>query len=382
VVTAVLTQDFASDVDADTPQAPVRRASAPTSALHHHPITHAALAVKVAAGVLAPLVASLAVLAGIGSFATIRHQATPWFGSSAWIVPIGIDIGIIALLAWDLLAEYLGFPWPALRWTAWTFIAFTIYLNISAAHGHLNAIVMHAAMPMLVVTVVEGIRHLVKQWTGLTTGTRIEHIPVSRWLLSPWSSFMLGRRMVLWQVTSYRQGLAYEYRRLQTVAKLQEDYGRFCWHWKAPLRDRIALRLAWAGSATDFAGIDSTGTATALTPAVDATPGQSFDDPAEPQDAMRRLLNHLPRHCLIEPPKPAARPQNDRERQLIETAAKILDDAKVPGHPTQPSSSRQAAARRRLSSRQRPARLHLHRCIGLISTTTALSVREDTNDTA
>ncbi|MEV1199431.1 DUF2637 domain-containing protein [Microbispora rosea] len=46
---------------------------------------------------------ALAVLGGIGSFATLRHLAEPWFGPQAWIVPIGIDLGILALLAWDLL---------------------------------------------------------------------------------------------------------------------------------------------------------------------------------------------------------------------------------------------------------------------------------------
>src|SRR6266851_9976084 len=71
-------------------------------------LASAAVAVKIATAVVAPLVGALAVLGAIGSFATVRHLAVPWFGSSAWIVPVGVDIGILALLAWDLLAEYLG----------------------------------------------------------------------------------------------------------------------------------------------------------------------------------------------------------------------------------------------------------------------------------
>ncbi|WP_182908055.1 DUF2637 domain-containing protein [Microbispora sp. H13382] len=62
-------------------------------------------AVAVAACVVVPLVVALAVLGGIGSFATLRRLAEPWFGPQAWIVPIGIDLGILALLAWDLLME-------------------------------------------------------------------------------------------------------------------------------------------------------------------------------------------------------------------------------------------------------------------------------------
>jgi hypothetical protein len=164
-------------------------------------------AMAIAIAVVAPMICALGVLGAIGSFATVRHIAAPWFGPSAWIVPAGVDIGILALLAWDLLTEYLGLSWPVLHWTAWAFIAATTYFNISAAHGHLTASVMHAAMPMLFVTVVEGIRHLIRQCTGLATGTRIERIPLARWLLAPRTTFLLARRMVLWHVTSYQDGL-------------------------------------------------------------------------------------------------------------------------------------------------------------------------------
>ncbi|MBO0803222.1 MAG: DUF2637 domain-containing protein [Nocardiopsaceae bacterium] len=305
--------------------APPAHGQARISSPRAHPIASAALAVKIAAAVIAPLVAILAVLAGVASFATIRHLAAPWFGATAWIVPVGIDIGILILLAWDLLAEYLRFPWPALRWTAWMFIGGTIYLNIAAAHGNPIASVMHAAMPAIFVTAAEGIRHLIRQWTGLAAGTRIERVPATRWLLSPWSSFTLARRMILWQVTSYRRGLALEYQRLQAIARLQETYGRRLWRWKAPLRDRLALRLAWAGSATD--------TGTMKTPAVLDPPGEapsaSPDDSPGPRDAMSTLLGHLPRFCLIEPPKPM--PQNDPNRLLIDTASEILREAERHG---------------------------------------------------
>jgi hypothetical protein len=200
-------------------------------------------AVKLAAAVVVPLLCLLGVLGGIGSFATVRRLAIPWFGGWAWIVPVGVDVGVLALLAWDLLAEYLGLSWPLLRWTAWAFIAATIYLNVAAAHGSLTAGVMHAAMPVLFITVIEGIRHLIRQLTGLASGTRIERIPLSRWLLAPRTTFLLARRMILWQVTSYRDGLQLEYQRLLAVSRLQQDYGRWLWRPRTPLADRLALRL-------------------------------------------------------------------------------------------------------------------------------------------
>jgi Protein of unknown function (DUF2637) len=202
---------------------------------------------------------ALGALGGIGSFATVRHLAVPWFGTGAWIVPAGIDTGILALLAWDLLAGYLGLSWPLLRWTAWAFIAATTYLDIAAAHGNLTASIMHAAMPILFITVIEGIRHLIRQITGLAAGTRIERIPLSRWLLAPRTTFLLGRRMILRHVTSYRDGLQLEYQRLLAVSRLQQDYGRWLWRWRAPIQDRLALRLALETAAvTDM---DTTGTA-------------------------------------------------------------------------------------------------------------------------
>lgn len=271
---------------------------------------HAATAVKAATAIVAPLACGLAVLGGIGSFATIRRLAQPWFSSSAWIIPVGVDLGILALLAWDLLTEYVGLPWPALRWTAWAFIAATIYLNITAANGTVYAAVMHAAMPVLFITVIEGIRHLIRQWTGLAAGSRIEPIPLVRWLFAPRSSFLLARHMALWHVTSYRQALALEHRRLQAIARLQERHGHYLWRWRAPLHDRLALRPAPAPS---VAGVNGG------TPATHHSPVRMSRNAS--------LVRLLPRQCLIAPPSSTVIPVSERDRSLIETAAAILRDA-------------------------------------------------------
>jgi Protein of unknown function (DUF2637) len=250
----------------------------------------------IAAAVVAPLLCMLAVLGGIGSFATVRDLAEPWFGHLAWIVPVGIDLGILALLAWDLLAEYLAMPWPVLRWTAWVFIAVTVYLNIAAAHGNLDAAVMHAAMPVLFITVIEGIRHLIRQRAGLTAGTRIEPIPVSRWLLAPRSTAILARRMILWHVTSYRDGLRLESERLAAVSRLQEQHGRWLWRWRAPLGDRLSLRLAPTAAVTS-----------ATPPLAEITSGSRNAQP----DMQAWDGDKL----------------GDRDVRLVDTAADILRDA-------------------------------------------------------
>ncbi|MEU8804834.1 DUF2637 domain-containing protein [Spirillospora sp. NPDC048819] len=190
---------------------------------------------------VAPLIAALAVLGGVGSFTTIRQMAEPHFGGLAWIVPVGMDVGILILLAWDLLMEYLDLPWPVLRWVAWVYISGTVVVNVSAAHGSLAGSVMNAAMPVLFITVVEGVRHLIRRWVGLTSASRVERIPATRWILAPASSLLLWRRMILWHITEYRQGLDLEHRHLLAVSQLQQDYGRWSWRWRAPLADRLAL---------------------------------------------------------------------------------------------------------------------------------------------
>jgi hypothetical protein len=252
--------------------------------------------IVIAAAIAAPLLCALAVLGGIGSFTTVRNLAQPWFGHLAWIIPVGVDLGILALLTWDLLAEYLALSWPMLRWTAWAFIAATVYLNIAAAHGNPTAAIMHAAMPVLFITVIEGIRHLIRQLTGLATGTRIERIPLSRWLLAPRTTFLLGRRMILWHVTSYRDGLALEHDHLTAVSRLQETYGRWRWRWRAPLGERLALRLASAAATV------TTGDTAGETVAVNSRPH----------------LAALPQ---------SNDPLNERDTRLVDAAADILRDA-------------------------------------------------------
>jgi hypothetical protein len=300
-------------------------------------------AVKVTAMIVAPLTAALAVLGGIGSFTTVRDLAVPWFGRSAWIVPTGIDIGILALLAWDLLTEYLGLPWPLLRWIAWAFIAGTVYLNIAAAHGNPVGSVMHAAMPALFVTFTEGVRHLIRHLAGLANGTRIEGIPLPRWLLAPRSSFTLRRHMVLWHVTSYQEGLRLEYGRLLAISRLQEGYGRWLWRWKAPLHERLALRLAPAGSSFSNdvpapivpAGFTEPATVAALTEPEPVPVTEPKVPPAGPTQVIPplALLGFLPRqHTVdIQPPAPIPARLSEQDRKLLQAASAVLRDAERAG---------------------------------------------------
>jgi hypothetical protein len=306
-------------------------------------VRHAAFWIAVA--ILSVLSGGLATLGGMGSFATVRSLAVPWFGaSSAWIAPVGIDIGILVLLGWDLLAEFLAMPWPVLRWVAWTFIGGTVYLNVAAAHGNPVGSVMHAAMPTLFIIATEGIRHLARQLTGLANGTRIEPIPLPRWLLAPRSSFTLHRHMVLWHVTSYHDGLRLEYDRMLAISHLQETYGRWLWRWKAPLRERLALRMAPAEIALISNAPTGLTPATATEPiptaAPPAVPATTIESPdAQPAVSAPKvipplaILDFLPNKHTVEIDPPATLPTqlNERDRQLVQAASAILRAAEDNG---------------------------------------------------
>ncbi|MFG2091445.1 MULTISPECIES: DUF2637 domain-containing protein [unclassified Spirillospora] len=210
----------------------VRTATAPltTAPLTTVPLTRAQ---RVLAGVGGLFFAGLAALGGYGSFASVRDVAEPWFGAQAWIVPAGVDLGILALVSVALLLEWLAMPMPALRWMAFAFTGATVWLNVSAAHGDATGMVMHAAMPILFITFIEAVRHAIRRRAGIAAGTVREGIPVARWLLAPFSTFRLWRRMVLWQITSYPQALVAEQRRRHALALLGDHYGR-TWKTDAP----------------------------------------------------------------------------------------------------------------------------------------------------
>ena len=176
------------------------------------------------AAAAAVLFTGLAGLAFTGMFATVKDEMAPYFGGLAWIVPIGSDAGLSALVLVGLLLEWLEMPMPALAWLARVFIAASVWLNVAAAHGRAVGAVGHAVLPVLFVAFIEAARHAVRRRTGLASGTLRDRVPVTRWLLAPWPTFRLWRRMVLWQVTSYTAALAVEQDRRHAVAKLRAHY--------------------------------------------------------------------------------------------------------------------------------------------------------------
>ncbi|WJV51812.1 DUF2637 domain-containing protein [Streptomyces flavofungini] len=228
------------------------------------------------------------VIAGIGfagSYAAVRELAEKkGFGTFSMVFPIGIDAGICVLLALDLLLTWIRIPFPLLRQTAWLLTAATIAFNGAAAWPDPLGVGMHAVIPVLFVVAVEAARHAIGRIADITADKHMEGVRMTRWLLSPVPTFLLWRRMKLWELRSYDQVIKLEQERLVYQARLRSRFGRG-WRRKAPVESLMPLRLARYGvplAETAPAGLAAAGIEPPVLPPVQATAQQPELTKAEP----------------------------------------------------------------------------------------------------
>ncbi|MFE4054660.1 DUF2637 domain-containing protein [Streptomyces sp. YIM B13518] len=212
------------------------------------------------------------IIAGIGfagSYAAVRELALQkGFGNFSYVFPIGIDAGICVLLALDLLLTWIRIPFPLLRQTAWLLTAATIAFNGAAAWPDPLGVGMHGVIPILFVVSVEAARHAVGRIADITADKHMEGVRLTRWMLSPVPTFLLWRRMKLWELRSYEQVIKLEQERLVYQARLRSRFGR-AWRRKAPVESLMPLRLAKYGvplADTAPAGLAAAGIEPALIP--------------------------------------------------------------------------------------------------------------------
>ncbi|WSQ11004.1 DUF2637 domain-containing protein [Streptomyces sp. NBC_01231] len=218
------------------------------------------------------VVSGAVIIAGIGfagSYAAVRELAIQkGFGNFSYVFPIGIDAGICVLLALDLLLTWIRIPFPLLRQTAWLLTAATIAFNGAAAWPDPLGVGMHAVIPILFVVSVEAARHAIGRIADITADKHMEGVRLTRWLLSPGPTFLLWRRMKLWELRSYEQVIKLEQERLVYRARLRSRFGR-AWRRKAPVESLMPLRLARYGvplAETAPAGLAAAGIEPALLP--------------------------------------------------------------------------------------------------------------------
>ncbi|MDT6988065.1 DUF2637 domain-containing protein [Streptomyces lusitanus] len=177
------------------------------------------------------IVAAALALAGIGLYLSFEHVAAfafeeLRFGSldKGKLFAVGVDVGIMVMIAVDLLMAWLKRPISWIRYPVWLLTAATVVLNAASGAPKDRAWELldyvaagaHGVVPVLFIMVVELGRTSIDRVVRPDQGER-DSIPWLRWVLAPVATARIFRRMRLWGVTSYpemirrdQQLIAYE----------------------------------------------------------------------------------------------------------------------------------------------------------------------------
>ncbi|MER8226051.1 DUF2637 domain-containing protein [Streptomyces sp. NPDC094143] len=162
------------------------------------------------------VVAALA-LAGIGLYLSFEHVAQfafkeLRFGSlgKGQLFAVGVDVGIMVMIAVDLLMAWLKRPISWIRYPVWLLTAATVVLNAASGAPKGRAWELldyvaagaHGVVPVLFIMVVELGRTSIDRVVRPDQAER-DSIPWLRWVLAPVATARIFRRMRLWGVTSY-----------------------------------------------------------------------------------------------------------------------------------------------------------------------------------
>lgn len=219
------------------PLAPTAPGNAPLTRTH-----------KLLIGIVATAVLVISGIGFAGSYQAVAHLAEQkGFGEFARFFPIGVDAGIVAFLALDLLLTWLRIAFPLIRYGAWSLTAATIAFNAVVSWPDPIGVGMHATIPLLFVVAVEGARHAVGRIAQIVADKHLEGPPASRWFLNPVGTFILWRRQRLWAIRTWDQVLTLERGRRIYVAQLRKEHGRWGWRRNATADQMLVLSLARDG---------------------------------------------------------------------------------------------------------------------------------------
>jgi hypothetical protein len=186
-----------------------------------------------------------------GSYVTISELAARRGVPLAAFVPAGIDGGLISVVVLDLVLVWVGTPVGWLRQVVRLLSVGTIVANAVSGWPDPVAVGLHVAAPVMVLAMVEAGHTVLLRRLGAKQGTVRDSIPLMRWALAPWRTALLWRRMVLWQITSYRAAVDVEVEIRRAMELLRLYYGRG-WRHRAPgdvvwmLRTGVAIDEARA----------------------------------------------------------------------------------------------------------------------------------------
>ncbi len=175
------------------------------------------------------------------SFVSVDQAARPYFGAASWAIPVLMDSTIGVLTFFSVVAELNRLGAPLARYSARALVGLTVYANIAPQHS-LYGKILHGAPPVVWVIVVAVAEGLIRRLAGLTDTRRIEAVRKSLWLLRPIATWRIWRQMRIHQITTYEAALDRDAARAAVAGRLRLHHGRM-WRAKAPLSERIALRL-------------------------------------------------------------------------------------------------------------------------------------------
>ena len=184
---------------------------------------------------------ALAVTGMTVSFTVVNREMADYFGHLAFAVPLGVDLAILVFSSADLLQTFWRMNIRWVRLTPAAFTAATVYMNVKAG-GPGAVLVAHAAMPSLWVVFIEFVRTVIQLRITQVDQLPDKQIPIARWLLTPWSTWKLWRRMKLWHLEDYPEALKLEAQRAARSVYLEHTYGSR-WLRNAPRQEVLAERL-------------------------------------------------------------------------------------------------------------------------------------------
>jgi hypothetical protein len=175
-----------------------------------------------------------------------------WGWESPWMLPVGLDLSILAFSIINLILIKADRPLAWVKWIPRLGAVATIYLNWQSAVSGPSQF-GHAALVALWVVFSEIAAHLyAAHIDAVKARVRMEGVRLSRWLLDPFSTAVIARQMKLWEITSYERALTLHKERKVYKQGLRQRYGRL-WRWKAPTDELLPVRLARFGLTVDEA---------------------------------------------------------------------------------------------------------------------------------
>jgi hypothetical protein len=168
-----------------------------------------------------------------GSYVAVSELAARHGVPLAGWVPAGLDGGLVAVVILDLVLTWIGAPVGWLRQLVRALSVGTVVTNAIAGWPDPVAVGLHVAAPLMLLAMLEAGRSVLLRRLGEARGTRREPIPFIRWVLAPWRTMWLWRRMALWQITSYRTAIDIELQVRRAITLLRVRYGRR-WRRRAP----------------------------------------------------------------------------------------------------------------------------------------------------